>query len=158
MIAADDQDQTLAARLLGTAETQHTITGYVAPVCHREEVATTKTQLADSLGHDALHRLLSEGSAMSADDAVEYATRGRGRRGRPATGWASLTPTERRVVALVVGGQSNAELAAGLFVSVATVKSHLTHIFAKLGVADRRELRAAMADRAAQPGSARSLA
>jgi DNA-binding NarL/FixJ family response regulator len=44
------------------------------------------------------------------------------------------------VVELVVEGLTNAEIAGRMFVSTATVKSHLTHIFDKLGVTDRRQL------------------
>jgi DNA-binding CsgD family transcriptional regulator len=79
-------------------------------------------------------------------DAVAYARRGRGRRGRPAVGWASLTPAEREVALLVGQRLSNAEIAARLFVSTVTVKSHLTRVFTKLAVANRRQLAAAAAD------------
>jgi ATP/maltotriose-dependent transcriptional regulator MalT len=44
------------------------------------------------------------------------------------------------VVELVVQGLSNAEIGEGLFVSIATVKTHLSHIFGKLGVSNRRQL------------------
>ncbi|MGH3479515.1 MAG: response regulator transcription factor, partial [Nocardioidaceae bacterium] len=57
-------------------------------------------------------------------------------------GWGSLTPTEREVVGLVVSGLTNPEIAARLFVSRATVKTHLSHVYAKLGVANRTELAA----------------
>jgi DNA-binding CsgD family transcriptional regulator len=51
-----------------------------------------------------------------------------------------LTPAERRVAALVAEGRTNAEVAAALFLSERTVASHLTHIYAKLGVRSRTEL------------------
>ncbi|GAA1741480.1 response regulator transcription factor [Aeromicrobium alkaliterrae] len=49
----------------------------------------------------------------------------------------SLSTRESDVLALVAQGQSNRQIAKSLFVSEATVKTHLGHVFTKLGVADR---------------------
>jgi len=51
-----------------------------------------------------------------------------------------LTAAERRVAALVAEGRTNREVAAALFLSERTVASHLTHVYAKLGVRSRTEL------------------
>jgi DNA-binding CsgD family transcriptional regulator len=51
-----------------------------------------------------------------------------------------LTTAERRVAALVADGRTNREVAATLFLGERTVASHLTHIYAKLGVRSRTEL------------------
>ncbi|MDT0321215.1 response regulator transcription factor [Streptomyces millisiae] len=48
-----------------------------------------------------------------------------------------LSAREREVLALVAQGTSNREIARELFISEATVKTHLTHLYAKLGVNDR---------------------
>ncbi|MDX3383158.1 response regulator transcription factor [Streptomyces niveiscabiei] len=48
-----------------------------------------------------------------------------------------LSAREREVLALVAKGTSNREIARELFISEATVKTHLTHLYAKLGVSDR---------------------
>ena len=67
----------------------------------------------------------------------------RGRRStrrRPATGWESLTPTERSVVRLVADGFRNREIADRLFISPRTVETHLTHVFGRLGISSRTEL------------------
>ncbi|MEV0488797.1 response regulator transcription factor [Streptomyces atratus] len=52
-------------------------------------------------------------------------------------GHEALSAREREVLELVAKGTSNREIAAELFISEATVKTHLTHIFAKLGAKDR---------------------
>ena len=51
-----------------------------------------------------------------------------------------LTPAELRVAMLVADGHTNREVAATLFLGERTVASHLTHIYAKLGVRSRTEL------------------
>jgi DNA-binding NarL/FixJ family response regulator len=48
-----------------------------------------------------------------------------------------LSQRELEVLGLVAAGTTNREAAARLFISEATVKTHLLHIYAKLGVADR---------------------
>ncbi|HEY0261244.1 MAG TPA: response regulator transcription factor [Lacisediminihabitans sp.] len=49
----------------------------------------------------------------------------------------TLTERETQVLALVAQGNSNARIAGALFLSEATVKTHLLHVFEKLGVSDR---------------------
>ncbi|MET7986747.1 MULTISPECIES: response regulator transcription factor [unclassified Streptomyces] len=49
----------------------------------------------------------------------------------------SLSAREREVLVLVARGTSNREIARELFISEATVKTHLTHVYGKLGVKDR---------------------
>ena len=58
---------------------------------------------------------------------------------RPAGG-PSLTPTERDVVRLVSDGLANIDIATRLFVSPRTVQTHLTHVYAKLGLTSRVQL------------------
>ncbi len=81
------------------------------------------------------------------EEAIEYASRARGERKRPSSGWASLTPTELRVVELVAEGLTNPQIAAKMFVARGTVKVHLGHIFTKLDVTSRSELAAQAARR-----------
>jgi DNA-binding NarL/FixJ family response regulator len=51
-----------------------------------------------------------------------------------------LTPREAEVLAHIAAGESNAEIATALFVSEATVKTHINHIFSKTGLRDRAQL------------------
>lgn len=50
-----------------------------------------------------------------------------------------LSDREREVLVLIADGKSNAEIAATLFVSVNTIKTHVANIYAKLGVRRRTE-------------------
>ncbi len=139
---ADLGSPTEAARLLGAAEGQRDRVGYVRPVPAEDELTPVVSDIRTALGQDAFEQAMSEGRALSLEDAVAYARRGRGSRRRARSGWESLTDSELRVVALVGQHLSNAEIAERLFVSTTTVKSHLNRVFAKLGVRNRGQLAA----------------
>lgn len=51
----------------------------------------------------------------------------------------ALTDRETEVLSLIVGGNSNKEIAAALFISEATVKTHINSLLSKLGVSDRTQ-------------------
>ncbi|WKD58323.1 Transcriptional regulatory protein LiaR [Corynebacterium capitovis DSM 44611] len=75
-------------------------------------------------------------SASKGDPALSPVVRDR-LRTRDATPRSALTPRELEVLQLVAGGASNREIGQGLMLSEATVKSHLVHIYDKLGVRSR---------------------
>ena len=66
----------------------------------------------------------------------------RGSRGRPRSGWDSLTPTEHSIAGLVAEGLSNPQIGERLFISSRTVQTHLAHVFAKLDMSARAQLAA----------------
>jgi predicted ATPase/DNA-binding CsgD family transcriptional regulator len=142
-IAGDLESGEEAARLFGAAAIIRDNTGYLRCISERD---VDMKAVREALGADSFQTYFDQGRALTVDDAIAYARRGRGERKRPSTGWASLTPTETKVVELVTQGLNNATIAARLFCSPRTVQAHLTHIFAKLGVISRTEL----ATRAAQ--------
>jgi DNA-binding CsgD family transcriptional regulator len=100
----------------------------------------TIAALRDALVTNDFDAARAEGAALSIEEAIAYARRGRGERKRASSGWASLTRGELHVVKLVSEGLGNKEVAARLFVSPRTVQAHLTHIFAKLGLSSRVQL------------------
>ena len=65
-----------------------------------------------------------------------------GQRGRPQSGWDSLTPTEHAVAGLVAEGLSNPQIGGRLYISGRTVQTHLAHMFAKLDISARAQLAA----------------
>jgi DNA-binding CsgD family transcriptional regulator len=145
--AADQESSREAARLLGATRAIRERIGCVLPVFDKHEHDATLALLRAQLDAAGLDVALREGAELSLKEAIAYAGRGRGQRKRPSVGWESLTPTELDVVRLVATGASNRELADRLFISLNTVKIHLSHVFAKLGVSSRSELAALVARR-----------
>jgi DNA-binding NarL/FixJ family response regulator len=86
-------------------------------------------------------RIVASGNALLAPDVTrrlieDFVSRPRPGSGRPAI-LAALTPREGEVMTLIARVRSNSEIAAELYLSEPTVKTHVTRIFAKLGVRDR---------------------
>lgn len=136
----------IAAALAGTGRTADAARTLAAGDRARAELGYPRAA-PEQAAADALRLAVGPAETpMALDDAVACVRRTRGKRGRPAAGWASLTPTERDVVALAVEGLSNPEIGTRLYIGRGTVKTHLAHVYAKLGVANRTEL-AAMAAR-----------
>lgn len=113
----EDDDQILAAIEAGAS-------GYLVKAAPAEElaagvraVASGQTVLAPSIAAALVQRATGAGG--------ERTTR------------VALTPREAEILALVAEGLSNPEIARRLFIGESTVKTHLLHVFEKLGVSDR---------------------
>jgi DNA-binding NarL/FixJ family response regulator len=81
-------------------------------------------------------RSVHDGHTVLAPEAADLVT------ARPASdsrGIGTLTAREREVLALLAAGQSNREIARSLHVAEKTVKTHVSAVLAKLGVADRTQ-------------------
>ena len=146
-VAASLDSGAEALRCFGAAEAARTEIGLATPAPVAGTIARWRAALVEPLGADAVEEYWAEGSALGLDRAVEYVSRARGERKRPNAGWASLTPTERRVVELVAEGLTNPQIAEQMFIARGTVKVHVSHIFAKLGLSNRAELAALAARR-----------
>jgi predicted ATPase/DNA-binding CsgD family transcriptional regulator len=129
-----------SARILGAAERAHEEMGHVRWTREQAGIEALRTRLLAALGPDRLADALAQGRALTTDEAARWLRRARGARKRPSDGWESLTPTELQVVNLASQGLTNPEIAAQMFVSRGTVKTHLSHVYAKLGVRNRSEL------------------
>ncbi|WP_445150733.1 AAA family ATPase [Baekduia sp. Peel2402] len=96
----------------------------------RGQRADAREPLAAAL--ELAHRCGAEGTAAQ---AVEELRAAGARPRRPErTGVEALTASEARVARLIAGGRTNADAAQELFVSLKTIETHLTRIYAKLGL------------------------
>ena len=129
-----------AVRLIAAARKQRSILGLVAFPSARKRTERHLAAAGTALGDESLKKAFEDGARLSFEEAVAYAQRGRGKHASATHGWASLTPVERQVVELASQGLNNPDIARELFMSRNTVKAHLSHAYAKLGVANRTEL------------------
>ena len=91
--------------------------------------------------HAAYHLLDAIGAEAFAERARrELLATGEKVRKREVDTFSQLTPQEEHIVRLARDGRTNPEIAAELFISTRTVEWHLRKVFAKLGIASRRDL------------------
>ena len=114
--------------------------GYLTKDATRAEIGRALRAAAAGqavLDPDVQRRLLSAAARAPEMPGAPGAT---GSEGTTGSGEADdLTPREADVLRLIAAGQSNREIARSLFVSEATVKTHVNRIFAKTGSRDRAQ-------------------
>jgi DNA-binding CsgD family transcriptional regulator len=141
LVAAACGDLATAASLLAEAVDRHAATGdpfgRARALLARGIVARRQRQ--KRAARDTIQAAVE---AFEAVGAAGWAARARTELGRIGgrTREHGLTSAERRVAALVAEGRTNREVAAALFVGERTVETHLSHVYAKLGVRSRTEL------------------
>ena len=117
--------------------------GFLTKDAGADEILRAITDVA--AGHAQLdpsvqRRLLDALSGGDRFAAARAPAAGSSAAGETADAAEGLTPREAEVLAHIAAGESNAEIAAALFVSEATVKTHINHIFSKTGLRDRAQL------------------
>ena len=91
------------------------------------------TELAETI------RAVARGESRLAPDVTRKILSGIAGAGQGAPAQESLTEREAEVLGCLAGGLSNKEIAARLFIAEKTVKTHISNILAKLGLADRTQ-------------------
>jgi DNA-binding CsgD family transcriptional regulator len=138
-IALECGDYSEAAALLGAATAQRAVMG--SPRGYLVDLGTDASlRTRQAVGAVAFDAACDAGAELGLAETIAYIDRSRGQRGRPTIGWHSLTPTELRVADLVRTGLTNREIADSLLMGSETVKTHVSHIFGKLGISKRAQL------------------
>ena len=140
-----------AVRLLGAATATAGALDLAAHPNLLEELDRIETPLKLALGAAAFAAAHAAGQALGLDAAIAEAQAlvpqpdGADRTGvdpgapGPPDASTTLTRREREILALLVAGRTNPEIADALYISRRTVTTHLTNLFAKLGVEGRAE-------------------
>jgi DNA-binding CsgD family transcriptional regulator len=140
IIAAADGQMDPAVRLMALANQFEELTGApLTPHIARDRDRAAR-MLMDIVGAERIATI--QASVRNADSTAEIGaalalTRCETSNKAPSLAGIVLTPREQEVLRMMASGQSNQEIGDVLFVTLGTVKVHVTHIFAKLGVKSR---------------------
>jgi non-specific serine/threonine protein kinase len=141
-----------AARLLGATEALQAEVGMVLTLPERAIYARAAEEVKDRLGADAFAAALAAGRALPPEEALAEAAAvladvaagpapAVSAAGSPPASAVphGLTPREREVLCLLAAGRTYPQIAEALFLSPATIRTHVQHVYAKLAVASRHE-------------------
>jgi DNA-binding CsgD family transcriptional regulator len=131
-----------AIELYGAEHAVRAAVGAPQALPERARHESTLAALRRKTGDERFAALWDAGASLTARDAIE---RARAVLAEPVAresksvdpGPAGLTAREIDVLRLLAAGHSNQEIADELFISLPTVKVHVSHVFAKLGVDSR---------------------
>lgn len=135
-----------AALLLGAGAALSEELGIVLFPYAQAHHDTCEQAVRAGLGESRYRSCWEQGHSLSRDQTVAAALEGAPKGGPPAQRGSAthealeLSARELEVARLVANGLSNPAIAADLFVSVATVKTHVSHILTKLGLESRVQL------------------
>jgi DNA-binding NarL/FixJ family response regulator len=111
--------------------------------------ALLRRERKPSDAREPLRQALELASVCGAESLADHArselyASGARPRSEALSGVEALTPSELRVAELAAGGESNKDIAQGLYVTPKTVEVHLSNAYRKLGIRSRRELAGAL--------------
>ncbi len=140
LIAATDGHMDQAVRLMGLADRFEELTGAPLTPHIRRDHDHAVCMLMDSVGVERFATIQASVRNARLEVEIEAAlalTRRETSTNAPALSDLGLTQREREVLQMMASGKANQDIADVLFVSLGTVKVHVTHILAKLGVKSR---------------------
>jgi predicted ATPase/class 3 adenylate cyclase/DNA-binding CsgD family transcriptional regulator len=140
-IAIDADSPLEASRLLSAGDALRNELGQLRLPGAQKRFDADLDRARDALGSDHV-AAWDEGAELGWEETAAYVRRARGERKRPSHGWDSLTPTELAVARHAAEGLTNPQIGERMFISRRTVQTHLSHIFAKVGITSRSELAA----------------
>jgi DNA-binding CsgD family transcriptional regulator len=127
-----------AARAIGAADAWCAEVGLRWRFPHQQRWVDEAVAMArNALSDDGYAEARREGATAGWRDTAALIARRKAVRTAATSGWESLTPAELETVRHLAKGLTNAQIADATFVSVATVKTHLHHVYRKLDLPSR---------------------
>lgn len=127
----------MALQLFAAMSAERWRLGAVVPPIRSSLINSVVDAATGRIGQVAAEAARREGESLALDDAIVLLQRRRGRPRAAASGWESLSRSEVAVAREIAAGRTTAQIAARLSVAPTTVKTHVGHIFDKLGVRTR---------------------
>jgi ATP/maltotriose-dependent transcriptional regulator MalT len=147
ILSKDDDAEHLFQTAIGSATKGWQYYAARARLAYGAWLRHTQRRAADARAplREAAETFVALGQETAARRTLaELRASGETARRRVPEAWADLTPQELQIAQLAAQGLSNREIGERLFISDRTVGTHLYHLFPKLGISSRNELRDAL--------------